>query len=338
MNIFGNKKNKVMIWGVGSEMAMWLTWLGKRTEIVAYICDSSKSTKHTYRGRPIIAPANVNGYVFEYILVPNGYVDIVRDQLNSFDGNDCEKIIVISDFISNILGVPDANEVYHQDIVEAQQEILKRFIKATDREMASREWLLAVVKEFGIFCYINNYLDWDDDINWNFYGLLQMPEEFAGFLGTLNTLSIANAIEIGVAAGRSSYLMSAVLYRNNKKLSYDMVDILDNLDHFDEYKAILPCLNKRIPTTSDDYIGKEYDFVFIDADHSYDASIKDYENVGRFARKIVAFHDVYAHEYNWDNGGTVRLWEEVQYRTQGKEHRIFSKYPRRWMGIGAVIF
>ena len=59
--------------------------------------------------------------------------------------------------------------------------------------------------------------------------------------------------------------------------------------------------------------------------------------VHREGIEIVAFHDIYANEYNWENGGTVRLWEDIQYRTQDKEHRIFSKFPRRWMGIGAVI-
>jgi len=51
---------------------------------------------------------------------------------------------------------------------------------------------------------------------------------------------------------------------------------------------------------------------------------------------LAGFHDVYAHEYDDENGGTVRMWQEVMQREQGNECRVFSKYPDRWMGIGCV--
>ena len=88
---------------------------------------------------------------------------------------------------------------------------------------------------------------------------------------------------------------------------------------------------------SDDYKGESYDFVFIDADHSYDAAMRDYLNVGQYAGKLTVFHDIYAHEYDECNGGTVRMWKEVCELNSGKEKKIFSIYPDQWMGIGCLV-
>ena len=125
--------------------------------------------------------------------------------------------------------------------------------------------------------------------------------------------------------------------RKNPNLTYYLVDIEDRLDHFEDYQEILPSLCKRIPQSSGNYKGKQFDYVFIDADHTYDGSIADYENVGKYAKVLVAFHDIYAHEYDACNGGTVRTWKEVLEREAGNEIYTFSKHPNEWMGIGCVM-
>lgn len=96
-------------------------------------------------------------------------------------------------------------------------------------------------------------------------------------------------------------------------------------------------MEKKIPSTSEDYKGESYDFVFIDADHSYDGAMQDYLNIGQYAKKLTVFHDIYAHEYDEYNGGTVRLWKEVCEANSGKERKIFSIYPDKWMGIGCLV-
>ncbi len=78
-----------------------------------------------------------------------------------------------------------------------------------------------------------------------------------------------------------------------------------------------------------------FDFCFIDADHSYDGMMRDWENVGRYAKKVVAFHDIYGHEYDALNGGTVRGWQEIRGTADG-QIREYSRFPERWMGIGVV--
>ena len=220
--------------------------------------------------------------------------------------------------------------------INRQINVINKILKASDKEINDEEYLLSLVKEYGI-----TPLAWlqelDDITTYTENGMIQVPGEFASFCRMISSKMIDSAIEIGVYRGRSSYFMCAVLYRNNPNLRYDMVDICDSLDGYEEFKKVLPCLNKCIPSTSEDYKGQSYDFVFIDADHGYEGAIADYLNVGRFAKKMVCFHDIYAHEYDSYSGGIVRCWEEVCTMTSGHPKMIFSQFPYRWMGIGVVI-
>ena len=219
---------------------------------------------------------------------------------------------------------------------ERQIEVLKQILSATDKEIHSMDFLLNAVKEYGI-----TPLAWlqelDENVTYTENGMIQVPGEFAAFCHYIADMEIHTAIEVGVYRGRISYFMCAVLYRNNPNLVYNMVDIEDYLDEFDKFKEILPCLNKCIPNTAEDYKGKNYDFVFIDADHSYEAAMKDYLDVGGYAKKMVCFHDIFAHEYDSYNGGIVRCWDEVCVLTEHLPKMIFSEFPNRWMGIGVVV-
>lgn len=220
--------------------------------------------------------------------------------------------------------------------IERQIKVLKRILNATDKEIHDMGFMLEAVREYGIVP-----LAWlqelDEDSFYTDDGMIQVPGEFASFCHYLVDLEVHTAIEVGVYRGRSSYFMCAVLFRHNPDLVYEMVDIEDFLDGFEKFEKILPCLKKCIPSTSDDYKGKKYDFVFIDADHSYDGAIGDYLNVGRFAKKILCFHDIFAHEYDTWNGGIGRCWDEVCVLTERLPKMVFSEFPNRWMGIGVVI-
>lgn len=220
--------------------------------------------------------------------------------------------------------------------IERQLRVIDKIINATDKEIHDVNFLLSAIKEYGI-APLAWLKELDDTAYYTENGMLQVPGEFALFCHYLADMKIESAIEIGVYRGRSSYFMCAILYRNNPNLIYDIVDIEDYLDGYDEFHKILPCLNKCIPNTSDDFAAKSYDFVFIDADHSFDAAMKDYLNVGRYAKKLVCFHDIFAHEYDSCNGGIVRCWEEVGALTPSHSKMIFSQFPNRWMGIGVVV-
>jgi hypothetical protein len=68
--------------------------------------------------------------------------------------------------------------------------------------------------------------------------------------------------------------------------------------------------------TSEDFKGQKYDFVFIDADHSYEGVSTDYENLGKYA-KIVMFHDI----NDSTCPGVVKFWNEIK---EGKKYKEFT--------------
>ena len=251
--------------------------------------------------------------------------DSLRPVIDSFPADIWSKVELLDDFV----------KPYHEETERRQVKILQELVNATDEQISDREWLRERLYCYGTFPFFKLVKTPQTGVHFSTSGILQVPDEFLAFCQYISGLNCKKAIEIGVARGGSSYVMAALLYRRNPKMTYEMVDIVDNLVHFPEAKAIIPSLKKRIPHTSEDFKGQQYDFCFIDADHSYEGVMADWRNVGRYARMTV-FHDIYAHEYDGENGGTVRGWQEI--REEAKEHSIreFTLYPDKWMGIGII--
>ncbi|MBK0024053.1 class I SAM-dependent methyltransferase [Brucella pseudogrignonensis] len=214
-------------------------------------------------------------------------------------------------------------------------EVCKSILSSADGLVFDRDWILDRIKAFGLayqdWSLMENFNDWR---NTSHFGLQQFPTEFADFLVLLAKTIPKNGVEIGVWRGASSYFMCAVLQRITRDYEHTMIDISDYVFGFDDFNSILN-LNKKIPNTSTDFRGTEFDFVFIDADHSYDGASTDYLNLGRYAKKIVAYHDIHAHEYDHLNGGTVRAWREFKAANANKMSIMeFAHSPTPWMGIG----
>lgn len=216
-----------------------------------------------------------------------------------------------------------------------QLRILEEILQANEEQIHDVDFLVTKVREYGIvpFRWI---CELDEEIYATDNGMMQIPGEFAAFCRYLTDLEIHSAAEVGVYRGRSSYFLCAILYRKCKDLVYDMIDITDALDEFECFAKVLPCLRKQTEKTSSDFAGQGYDMVFIDADHGYEGSMEDYRNLGRYARKVCCFHDIYAHEYDADGGGIVRTWKEVCILTPQHPKYAFSHLPDRWMGIGVI--
>ena len=324
---------RILIWGTGNRCAMWHRWLMQYFDVKAFINDKTDSPA-VIKEIPVIKKEDIKNFERDVIVIVTEYraeKDIRKDALSI--GLADENLVSLEEFLKR----EHLEGKYEEDIVARQIGVIKEILNADDHEVSDFDWMLKKIMEYGIFCFRKDWYEFPDYLEWNVYGLQQVPEEFADFCISLPGLDIRSAIEIGVYRGRSSYFMSAVLMRNNPELQYFMVDIADRLNFFETFQSVIPSLRKAIPSTSEDYRGKTFEFVFIDADHSYDASIKDFENVGQYSSVVIGFHDIYAHEYDDENGGTVRMWKEVLSRTMGKRHRIFSKYPDRWMGIGCVM-
>lgn len=327
-------KLKVLIWGTGNEYAMYIEEIGilieeGKIEILALIND--KDVKEL-DGYPVISKDDIKMYQYDHIIIATGEEKerSIRRDMESV-GIDQSKVSNIREFVAEY-GDPDK---YYRQNVNGQIKILQELLDATDEQITDYDWMYGRICEYGIFRFVND-LRQLEDVHWTRYGILQIAEEFTKFCCYLSTLTINTAIELGVAKGRSSYLMCAILQRKNPGLEYNLVDIDDQLDAYEEYLEVLPSMKKIMPSTSEDFKNNVYDFVFIDADHSYNGSMSDWLNLGQYANVLTAFHDVYAHEYDGYDGGIVRTWKEVLELTKGKQYRVFSQYPDRWMGIGCI--
>lgn len=329
---------KVLLWGTG------LCYKRRRhsiedfikqdlLEVIALI--SKDNVGETIDGHKVISKEEIANYTYDRIVITaedSAYESIMKD-ISELDVAP-KKVTGIASFIADHIE-REGSPIYNR-LLERQIKVIKQILAASDEEVGDYQWMYDRIAEFGVYPFDMDLID-EPNINWNERGVLQLIEEFTQYCNFISTLHIETAIELGVFRGRSSYLMCAILSRKNPALKYTLVDIWNALDSYDRFKEVLPALDKRIPATSEDFKGMKYDFAFIDADHSYDASMQDYLNVGQYANKITVFHDIYAHEYDAFNGGTVRMWKEVQEMNKDKECKTFSKYPGNWMGIGCVL-
>lgn len=329
---------KILIWGAGGAYAVHRKILETLKaegfmEILAII--DNNSTYQNIDGYPVINKMQITQYTYDYVVIAAydaGIQSIKRD----IEELRIDKTILISEFLSAD-AFKDVLDRDYQNNLERQLTILQRILQASDEEASDYNWMYQRICEYGVYCFTKEWMDYGE-VNWTAYGMMQTIEEFTEFCCYISRLKIESAIEIGVFRGRSSYFICAVLARKNRSLIYNLVDICDRLDSFEEYHKILPMMKKQIPSTSDTYKEQRFDFVFIDGDHSYNGAMTDWNYIGKTARKITVFHDVYAHEYDREDGGIVRAWEEILASEKDGEHRIFSKYKNQWMGIGCILF
>lgn len=161
-------------------------------------------------------------------------------------------------------------------------------------------------------------------------GLWQCPEELAGLLIFLLDLEIKTFLNIGTYNGMTFNFISDVLNRKNKVdcITIDPVNYNPVMDSRFSYQS----------KTSDDYKNQEFDFVFIDGDHSYDWVKRDYDNVGYLA-KYVCFHDI--EDYYVRNadfkGGVPNFWEDIKKTRNHIEFIESDKKDPKIMGIGLLI-
>ena len=245
-----------------------------------------------------------------------------------------------SDEVLRAIDISFLTGPHFERIKSHQLEVLKELVTATDEQIENRDWLKERLYSYGFNPFFKLAKNPEAGVTFSTCGILQVPSEFLDLCLYLSDKrwqgKINSAIEVGVYRGSSSYILAAILYRSNPNMFYNMVDIVDQLISFDQVKKIIPTLNKCIPNTSNDFTGREYDFCFIDADHSYDGMMRDYMNVGRYASKLLVFHDIFGHEYDELGGGTVRGWQEIRELEKDNKLIEISKYPDFWMGLGVI--
>ena len=166
---------------------------------------------------------------------------------------------------------------------------------------------------------------------------LQHPWEIEQLLHLWDHLDAQNALEIGAWEGGTlrHWLTSGTCCT-------EVVVIDDAMRRSDEWQA----LADSACTTLDLIKGRSqdpaviecardhgpYDFVFIDADHTYDAGRQDWENYSPMVASggLIALHDIRRYEH----GDLDRLWDEIKPGRRTLE--IHDRGREAWGGIGVV--
>lgn len=165
-------------------------------------------------------------------------------------------------------------------------------------------------------------------------GMEQHTDEIDPFCDLLRTIKPKHVIEIGVRSGGTSALWHQIC--TGLVIGIDTYpNWLEN--RFPRFRGILgdsqseETLNKVEELLDEELV----DLLFIDGNHSFEASSNDYENYKRFVNVggLIAFHDINAearHFESWENGGIPRFWNSLQL-----EKQVFS-VNSDWGGIGVV--
>ncbi len=176
--------------------------------------------------------------------------------------------------------------------------------------------------------------------------LQQVPEEFAELLLFLKERKIKDYLELGIGNGGSFeticfFLKQSLQYAiavdslvYGALINQTATEIKLRIDRINKYYSI-ENVAEFINKTTDDFFKTHepdeagYDAIFIDADHSYDAAKRDFENAIRKINKggVIIFHDINSAACP----GIMKLWNEIK---QGRKNWEFIS--SKTCGIGVI--
>lgn len=183
--------------------------------------------------------------------------------------------------------------------------------------------------------------------------LLQLPNEIIPFMEYLDKQNAKNCLELGLCQGATFYIWCSILQAGGIKLGIDLPNGPWGATHIRSEKEMEQ--NKHMFQTfaPNSYIlyrdtkDKEsiewvknklgdtlLDFLFIDADHSYEGVKKDYYNYLPFVRKggIIALHDIKDSKKHSEYQCEVSsFWKELK-----GEKMEFLDNDIDWGGIGVI--
>ncbi len=159
-------------------------------------------------------------------------------------------------------------------------------------------------------------------------GLWQHPEELALLMVTCRALDVRTVLEVGTFHGGTAALLAAYLK------AHVHPDATVTSCDLNRYVTEPVGYEYHVPATSYDFVGKHYDLVLIDGNHTYDGALLDYERLN--GARFVAFHDIKDRAVaELPCGGVPKLWAEL------KRDRVTMELLRSdgepWMGWGLVL-
>ena len=182
------------------------------------------------------------------------------------------------------------------------------------------------------------------------YGKLkpsQVKEEFSLLLDRFQNLKPKNILEIGTANGGTLLLFIKLSYPEARIVSIDLPNgkfgggyskwRIPLYKSFKNKSVFLIRKNSQIKSTLQEVrkIFNEVDFLFIDADHTYEGVKRDFELYAPLVKKggIIAFHDIVKHSPETGVGIDI-FWKEIKNLFETEE--FIEDKGQGWAGIGVI--
>lgn len=157
----------------------------------------------------------------------------------------------------------------------------------------------------------------------------QTPDQIAKALVYLSDIKINSYCEIGIYYGANFFFVSEYLRRFNPEIQCFGVDPTNHVSP--EIKELIKASNWMHLEfqTSKQMVGRKFDLVLIDGDHTTPWLVKDWENVGKYAN-ICMFHDL--QDSIWPD--VAAFWAGLK---GAKKLEFLDCYPdRKTQGIGLI--
>ena len=211
--------------------------------------------------------------------------------------------------------------------------------KATREELQDEEYLSGLIRQIGLepHPYCDCTWFYGDDVAYMnaTAGIYQIPIQLAKALIFLSDKGIRSYAEIGVFHGWTFAFITAYLNRFNTLERAVAVDVEFSFSALQRVRDLFPI--EYIQGTAASLKGQTFDLVFVDAEHTYEASKSDYNKIGCSAAWCM-FHDINDSllEDYWKQNCVPVLWSEL--KQQHPHHVEFLQHSQdtRVMGIGIL--
>jgi predicted O-methyltransferase YrrM len=175
--------------------------------------------------------------------------------------------------------------------------------------------------------------------------IFQWEAEFAPLLEMYRERKPKRVLEIGTYHGGTLYHWLTEAVPGAKIVTVDSYLVgVDNRKYYSGWTPAGVELDVIEGDSADRQILREvaesapFDWIFIDAGHSYEEVATDWNNYKPMCRKkgVVIFHDILPPSRTWPDIQVWWLWKEIKRRDEFRTEEIIYDAEAEWGGIGIV--